>query len=161
MWSGLFIPDPGSGCWLSTHPGSRIPDPGVKKAPDPGSGSATLNVKLFYCIKKWCASFDCRVSRVAVAPGVGFKIYWKINDTGEKPFPSQYRTVIRFLWISAKFGTCTVVSVNGTLVEDKMRRFKGECAHFSFNKCLIYTHDSASSKLAPTHRKRTTVRTKS
>jgi hypothetical protein len=23
-------------------PGSRIPDPGVKKAPDPGSGSATL-----------------------------------------------------------------------------------------------------------------------
>ena len=36
------IPDPGSGCWLSTHPGSRIPDPGVKKAPDPGSGSATL-----------------------------------------------------------------------------------------------------------------------
>ncbi len=27
---------------LSTRPGSRIPDPGVKKAPDPGSGSATL-----------------------------------------------------------------------------------------------------------------------
>jgi hypothetical protein len=42
IWSGLFIPDPGSGCWLSTHPGSRIPDPGVKKAPDPGSRSATL-----------------------------------------------------------------------------------------------------------------------
>ncbi len=36
-WSGLFIPDPGSGCWLSTHPGFRIPDPGVKKAPDLGS----------------------------------------------------------------------------------------------------------------------------
>jgi hypothetical protein len=25
-----------------THPGSRTPDPGVKKAPDPGYGSATL-----------------------------------------------------------------------------------------------------------------------
>jgi hypothetical protein len=25
-----------------THSGSQIPDPGVKKAPDPGSGSATL-----------------------------------------------------------------------------------------------------------------------
>ncbi len=35
---------------------------------------------------------------------------------------------------------------NGTLVEDKMRRFKGECEHFSFNKCPIYTHDGASAK---------------
>jgi hypothetical protein len=25
-----------------TYSGSKIPDPGVKKAPDPGSGSATL-----------------------------------------------------------------------------------------------------------------------
>ena len=38
------------------------------------------------------------------------------------------------------------MSVNGTLVEDKMRRFKGECEHFRFNKCPIYTHDGASSK---------------
>jgi hypothetical protein len=29
----------------------------------------------------------------------------------------------------------------GTLFEDKMRRFKGEYAHFSFNKCPVYTHD--------------------
>ncbi len=49
-------------------------------------------------------------------------------------------TEIRFVWVSAKFGTsCTVVSVNGALVEDKMRRFNGECAHFIFNKCPIYT----------------------
>jgi hypothetical protein len=40
------------------------------------------------------------------------------------------------------------VHVNGTLVEDKMRRFKGECAHFSLNKCPIYTHDGASAKFS-------------
>jgi hypothetical protein len=55
-------------------------------------------------------------------------------------------TAIRFMGVSAKFGTCTVVSVKGTLIEDKMRRFKGECAHFSFNKCPIYNHDGASVK---------------
>jgi hypothetical protein len=31
------------------------------------------------------------------------------------------------------------MSVNGTLVEDKMRRFKGEYAHYSFKKCPIYS----------------------
>ncbi|MFN9978576.1 MAG: hypothetical protein ACK53Y_01615, partial [bacterium] len=40
------------------------------------------------------------------------------------------------------------MSVNGTLVEDKMRSFKGECAHFSFNKCFIYTHNGASAKFS-------------
>ncbi len=45
--------------------------------------------------------------------------------------------------VSAKFGTCTVVGVNGTQVEVKMRRFKGECEHCSFNECPIYTHDGA------------------
>jgi hypothetical protein len=35
-----------------------------------------------------------------------------------------------------------------TLGGDKMRRFKGECAHFSFNKCHIYTHDGASAKFS-------------
>jgi hypothetical protein len=40
------------------------------------------------------------------------------------------------------------VRVNGTLVEDKMRIFKGECEHFSFNKCPIYTHDGASAKFS-------------
>ncbi len=38
------------------------------------------------------------------------------------------------------------MSVNGTLVKDELRRFKGECAHFSFNKCPIYTYDGASAK---------------
>ena len=40
------------------------------------------------------------------------------------------------------------MSVNGTLVEDKMRRFKGECEHFRFNKSPIYTHDGASAKFS-------------
>jgi hypothetical protein len=33
---------PGSRIWMMTFYPSRIPDPGVKKSPDPGSGSATL-----------------------------------------------------------------------------------------------------------------------
>ncbi len=35
IWSGLFIPDPGSGCWLSTHPGSRIQGSKMHRIPDP------------------------------------------------------------------------------------------------------------------------------
>ncbi len=34
------------------------------------------------------------------------------------------------------------------LVEDKMLRFKGECAYFSFNKCPIWTHYGASAKFS-------------
>jgi hypothetical protein len=41
MGLGSGIRDPGSEP-EKTYSGSRIPDPGVKKAPDPGSGSATL-----------------------------------------------------------------------------------------------------------------------
>jgi hypothetical protein len=29
-----------------------------------------------------------------------------------------------------------------------MRSFKGECEHFSFNKCPLYTHDGASAKFS-------------
>ncbi len=61
---------------------------------------------------------------------------------------SDTALLIRFVWVSAKFGTCTVGNVNGTLVEDKMRRFKVEYAHFSFNKCPIYTHDGASAEFS-------------
>jgi len=39
--SGIRDPDPGSG-----KNQFRIPDPGVKKAPDPGSGSATLWIRI-------------------------------------------------------------------------------------------------------------------
>ncbi len=40
------------------------------------------------------------------------------------------------------------MSVNGTQIEKKMRTFKGECAQFIFNRCLIYTHDGASAKFS-------------
>jgi hypothetical protein len=40
------------------------------------------------------------------------------------------------------------VSVNGTQVEGKMRKFKGECAQFSFNRCPIHTHDGANAKFS-------------
>jgi hypothetical protein len=50
MGLGSGIQDPGSGI---RDPGSgknpfRIQDPGVKKAPDPGSGFATLDMSLFW-----------------------------------------------------------------------------------------------------------------
>jgi hypothetical protein len=46
--------DPGSEIRDSekTYSGSRIPDPGVKKAPDPGSGSATLHNICFEYIRR-------------------------------------------------------------------------------------------------------------
>ncbi len=69
-------------------------------------------------------------------------------ETRESDVLTNYYTVIRFLWVSIKFGTCTVVSVNGTLVEDKMRRLTLESTHFIFNKCPIYTHDGASAKFS-------------
>ncbi len=37
-WSSQ-IPDPGSGCWFSTHPGSRIQGSKRHPIPDPGSGT--------------------------------------------------------------------------------------------------------------------------
>ncbi len=57
-------------------------------------------------------------------------------------------TVIRFLWDGVKFGTCTFVSVNWTLVESKMCTFTFETKHFIFNKCPIYTHAGASAKFS-------------
>jgi hypothetical protein len=57
----------------------------------------------------------------------------------------QHCSCYPFRVISAKFGTCTVVSVNGTLVESKMCL---ESTHFIFNKCPIYTHDGANANFS-------------
>jgi hypothetical protein len=46
-------------------------------------------------------------------------------------------TVICFVSTSAKFGICTIVGVNGTLVEAKIHTSKDPSSCFSFNKCLL------------------------
>ncbi len=61
-------------------------------------------------------------------------------------FSITWTVVIRFVWVSAKFGTCTVVSVNGTLVEPKMCTSTLESMLVIFNKCPINSHDDASTK---------------
>ncbi len=63
-------------------------------------------------------------------------------------------TVIRFVWVGAKFGTCTVESVNGALVPYKMCIFTLESAYFIFNKCATTVQVP---NLALTHTKRFTV----
>jgi hypothetical protein len=44
LLSKIWVWDPGSGKNLF-----RTPDPGIKKAPDPGSGSAALIFAMFLC----------------------------------------------------------------------------------------------------------------
>ncbi len=50
-FSKIWVWDPGSEIrdLEKTYPGSWIPDPGVKKAPDPGSGSASLIIPYIRC----------------------------------------------------------------------------------------------------------------
>jgi hypothetical protein len=63
--------------------------------------------------------------------------------------------------VSAKLGTCTVVGLNGTLVEAKMFTITPESTHFIFNKCPIYRgvdpRDGAYANLALVETKRITV----
>ncbi len=54
IWTGLFIPDP-------EFDFLPIPDPGVKKAPDSGSGSATLLTSVLS--RRWTAERHCSVWR--------------------------------------------------------------------------------------------------
>ncbi len=68
--------------------------------------------------------------------------------TDHEPATAALLTVIRFVQVSAKFATCTVVSVNGTHFEGKMCTFTLESTHFIFNTCPIYTHDGASAKFS-------------
>jgi hypothetical protein len=55
--SKIWVWDPGSEIRdpEKTHSGSGIPDPGVKKPPDPGSGSATLGTIFFLELQIWIA----------------------------------------------------------------------------------------------------------
>ncbi len=84
MWSRLFIPDPGSGSLLFTHYGSKIPDPGGKKAPEPGPGSATLfKSQIFASTRRFRALLN------------NIRIFWRNL--------AQRHTVI--VWLSTNFLT--------------------------------------------------------
>jgi hypothetical protein len=64
--SKIWIWDPGSGKNLF-----RIPDPGVKKAPDPGSGSATLLIQVvieFFVIFQIFRFSKAKIIRMAKGP---------------------------------------------------------------------------------------------
>ncbi len=71
----------------------------------------------------------------------GFRHMFRKPKGNEKESRNNTCTVIHLLWVCAKFGTCTVVSVNGTLVEAKMFTFTLESTHFNFNMCPIFTDD--------------------
>jgi hypothetical protein len=63
----------------------------------------------------------------------------------------------RMSYCSAKFGTCTVVSVNGTLVEGKMCTFTLEPAHFIFTSVPFTLTTVQVPNLALVETKRITV----
>ncbi len=42
----IRIVHPGSGSWFFTYPGFRLPDPGVKQAPSPGSATMAVLVEI-------------------------------------------------------------------------------------------------------------------
>jgi hypothetical protein len=71
--SKIWIWDPGSGKKLF-----RIPDPGVKKALDPGSGSATLSAQM---VVRRPAGRQARGSNLAPTPQGGFCF---LSDSNEE-----------------------------------------------------------------------------
>ncbi len=146
VWSGEILP-----CWFIhfLSGASRLPDSRVTLPPLPPPPSYPRSEKILIHIFLYCS--PCTLLCVcwctdsySIQSGSDLLATSCQNITNKTTI--YQCTVIRFVWVSAKFGTCTVVSVNGTLVEDKMRRFKGEGAQFSFNKCPIDTHDGASAK---------------
>ncbi len=66
-------------------------------------------------------------------------------------------TVIRYVSTNAKVGTCTVVIVNGTLAEDKMRRFEGERANLASRSVPFTLTTVQVPNLTLTHKIRITV----
>ncbi len=71
----------------------------------------------------------------------------KVNDHCKK-VTSLHCTAIHFVSISAKFGICTVVGLNGRLLKLKYALGTLECAYFSFNKCPLQTNDGANAKFS-------------
>ncbi len=97
---------------------------------------------------KYCTAYTLlKHSQLTELPSM-YTAYTIFKHSQLTQFSPVHCTIKRFVWVNAKFGTCTVVSVNGTLIKDKMRWFKGECAHFSCNKRPIYTLEGASTKFS-------------
>ncbi len=67
---------PGSESWFFTHPGPRISDPGVKKAPDTGSGSATPVLSRFFGDQSLSASFLFWKKPVQTSPPFEISCSW-------------------------------------------------------------------------------------
>ncbi len=95
--SKVWVWDPGSEIRdpEKTYSGSRIPDPGVKKAPDPGSGSATLFKSFWYGVlaqrKRWGEGGGCRHDFIHFL-SYKFSIYLLHADTGLKDGCRTYYT---------------------------------------------------------------------
>jgi hypothetical protein len=88
--------------------------------------SSCAMIHLFYC---------CKPASIGIT--VWFFHLLCLGTATSKFAVWFFHIVIRFVSTSAKFGFCNVVRLKGTLVEDKMRTFKRECDHFSFNKYPI------------------------
>ncbi len=87
-------------------------------------------------------------------------LYYRRHSSAMPTYFTRYRapyTVIRFVWVSAKFGTCTVVSVNGILVEAKICTLPLDSSHFIFISVPFTLTTVQVPNLALTHTKRTTV----
>ncbi len=98
MGLGSGIRDPGSG----KNP-FRIPDPGVKKAPDPGSGSATLIFSITRqqnLFKTICANTESTVDTYLIF--TTFKKDYSSHDTiplGKRQYANPLRLNGRGLYI--------------------------------------------------------------
>jgi hypothetical protein len=73
----ILVVHPGSRIRMPTFYPSRIPDPGVKKAPDPGSGSATL--VFLYNLKRRLILFFTTLTGISLFK-YGYKTVLRIRD---------------------------------------------------------------------------------
>jgi hypothetical protein len=88
---GFGIRDPGSGKNLF-----RIPDPGVKKAPDPGSGSATMSIASY----REESIVVCICSQMEQADIVSYGIHTTEKEHFNNDRLAKYDKYIAFLVIT-------------------------------------------------------------
>ena len=127
----IWVVHPGSGI-LFFYP-SRIPDPGTKKAPEPGSGSATLpegllrNASMEFVDPLRCFKEALRVHGSAII-GSGssiFKIIWIRFSGSELCIPAKRHS----LWLSYHIKSHWTVS-KGSSHEEKKNKKSVKIGHF-------------------------------